>query len=205
MLLWKSGYVVSKLLSAQLIDDEIVITAQVAGKTQRTRPPNYKARGVDPHLVIQDGESPLVRQRIAAYAIVRSKFGVLGTVCSPHETVPKFWQLPGGGVEAGESPSEGLLREIEEETAQTVELDRLLDIQSDHWVGRAPNGTLEDFQAVRIVYSATCRHPTRPRVTEIGGTTLSADWVPENNWRQLPWSSWVRSTLDRHLSEVPEI
>ncbi|WP_036916607.1 MULTISPECIES: NUDIX hydrolase [Propionimicrobium] len=205
MMLWRSGYVISKLLSANLIDDEIVITAQVAGKTQRTKPPRYKARGVDPQLVVQQGEKPIVRQRIAAYAIVRSKYGVLGTVCSPHESIPDFWQLPGGGVELGESPSEGVLREINEETAQSVELDRLIDIQSDHWVGRAPNGTLEDFQAVRIVYSATCKNPTKPRVLEVGGTTSSATWVPANRWRHLAWSSWVRSMLDKHLSEVPEI
>jgi ribonuclease HI/ADP-ribose pyrophosphatase YjhB (NUDIX family) len=40
----------------------------------------------------------------------------------------KIWNLPGGGLDAGESPWEGALRELTEETGLTGEVDRLVDV-----------------------------------------------------------------------------
>ena len=37
-----------------------------------------------------------------------------------------FWCLPGGFIEAAEHPDESAIREVEEETGLTVEIDRLL-------------------------------------------------------------------------------
>ena len=81
-------------------------------------------------------------------------------------------------------------------------INRLIDVQSDHWVGRAPTGVLEDFQALRIIYTAVCDDPTHPQVLDIGGTTMSASWVSLRHWRSLQWTSGARSLLDRHLTSV---
>ena len=94
------------------------------------------------------------------------------------------------------------MREIMEETGQRVRINRLIDVQSDHWVGRAPTGVLEDFQALRIIYTAVCDDPTHPQVLDIGGTTMSASWVSLRHWRSLQWTSGARSLLDRHLTSV---
>lgn len=45
--------------------------------------------------------------------------------------VPGAWQLPQGGVEAGESSWEGALRELEEETCLPAELIHLIEVMSD--------------------------------------------------------------------------
>lgn len=202
-LLWRRGLVLGDLLSARLEDGEVVITARVHHRGTGARPPRVRHRGVDPDLVIAPDEVPVDNQRIAAYAVVRSTRGVLGTECSDKTAVPGLWQLPGGGLNPGESPSEALIREVAEETGQVVRINRLIDLQSDHWVGRAPNGVLEDFHALRIIYTATCLEPSTPSVIDIDGTTSQAAWIPLRSWRSLPWTSGARSLLDKHLDHVP--
>ncbi len=202
MLLWRHGFVMSQPLSTHMDDQGIVLTTMVRPRTKDSRPPRVKSRGVDPSLSIASNENPVPHQRIAAYAIVRSRRGVLGTQCSDRTAIPGLWQLPGGGLEHGETPSEGVIREIMEESAQRVRIARLIDVQSDHWIGRSPAGVLEDFQALRIIYTAVCVEPTNPRVLDVGGTTMSASWVPVRRWRSLPWTSGARSLLDRHLDRI---
>ncbi len=199
MLLWQRGWMLTQPLSVRLDDEEIVLTAQVRRRSQASRPPKVKSRGLDPGLVVAPNEVAIPHQRVAAYAIVRSALGVLGTQCSDLTAIPGLWQLPGGGVEPGETPSESVVREITEETNQVVRIGRLIDVQSDHWVGRAPNGVLEDFQALRLIYTAACNAPTTPIVNDVDGTTRSASWVPLRRWRSLPWTSGARSLLDRYL------
>ncbi|GAA2181450.1 hypothetical protein GCM10009785_16400 [Brooklawnia cerclae] len=203
MMFWRRGWVLTRLLSAHLDEGEVVLTTQVTPRQHSSRPPRVKVRGTDADLTTSEGEVPEPRQRVAAYAIVRSRRGVLGTQCSDLTAIPGLWQLPGGGLESGETPSEGVVREITEETAQRVRIDRLIDLQSDHWIGRSPTGVLEDFQALRIIYTAVCDEPTQPQVLDIGGTTMSASWVPLRRWRSLRWTSGARSLLDRHLGHVP--
>lgn len=198
-MLWQHGWLLTQPLSVRLDDDEIVLTTQVRPRTRASRPPRVKSRGLDPHLKVRPGEVAVPHQRVAAYALVRSSEGVLGTQCSDRTAIPGLWQLPGGGVEPGETPSESVVREITEETNQVIRISRLVDIQSDHWVGRAPSGVLEDFQALRLIYTAVCDDPTPPIVNDVDGTTQSASWVPIRKWRSLPWTSGARSVLDRYL------
>lgn len=203
MAFWRLGWVIHDLLSAQMVDGEVVLTARVVRRTPRSRPPRMKYRGADPDLVVAPGETPVLNQRLAAYALVRSPRGLLGTECSDRTAVPGLWQLPGGGLDPMESPAEAVVREVFEEAGQHVRINRLLDIQSDHWVGRAPNGVLEDFHALRIFYSATCAEPTEPVVIDVDGTTERSAWVPLWQWRSLPWTSGSRSILDKYTGVVP--
>lgn len=203
LLLWKKGWVLGSLLSAYLDDDgRVVVVARVSERRASSRRPKVKERGwtdeVDP-----DPNEPIVPyQRVASYAIVRSEAGVLGTQCSDKTAIPGLWQLPGGGLKRGESPSQALIREITEETNQQVKIDRVLDIQSDHWIGRAPNGRLEDFHALRLFYAAICENPSEPRVLDVNGTTSRSVWIPVNRWRSLNWTSASRSIMDRYLRYI---
>lgn len=202
LLLWSRGWSVAQWLSATGTDQDIVLTAQVRRRTPTTRLPRRHGLHALPDAYPAPGEVPIPHQRIAAYAVVRSSRGMLGTMCSDRTAVPGRWQLPGGGLEPGETPSEAVVREVTEETAQDVHLLRVVDLQSDHWVGRGPNGQLEDFQALRIIYTAVCTDPTVPRVLDVGGTTQIARWVSLRRWRALPWTSGARSALDKYLDTV---
>jgi 8-oxo-dGTP diphosphatase len=143
-------------------------------------------------------------QRVAAYAVVRSERGVLLTQFSSQTRVEGDWGLPGGGLDEGESPVEGVHREVWEETGQRIELGELLTIQSQHWVGRAPRGGLEDFHAIRLVYAARCPEPTDVVIHDVGGTTSDARWVPAERIGDYPIaSSWQQLAALRQLGETP--
>ena len=200
-LLWRRGWTVSDWMSASGCDDGIVMTARVAQRGAGSRMPRRHAHRVHA-LPRENGVEPVPRQRVAAYAIVRSPLGVLGTTCSRRTAVPGRWQLPGGGVEPGETPSEAVIREVLEEADQRIRILRVVDLQSDHWIGTSPAGVLEDFQALRIIYTAVCAEPRPPRVLDVGGTTESARWVSVRHWRALPWTSGARSALDKHLGSI---
>ncbi len=198
-LIWRRGYVVRSWLSALIVDREIVMTAIISPRTHRSRPPRLKKRD---RKLVMDAEAPVLNQRIAAYAVVLSKRGVLGTECSDKTAVPGLWQLPGGGVNPGETPAQAVLREMAEETGQEIKFDHLVELQSDRWIGRARNGRVEDFHALRIIYTATCANPTTPTVVDIDGTTSRAAWIPIRRWRALPWTSGARSVLDKYLDKI---
>ena len=69
------------------------------------------------------------------------------------------------------------MREVAEETGQVVDTVRLVDVMTQHWVGRSQRG-LEDYHAVRLLHTARCPRPTRPVVHDVGGSTSDARWVP---------------------------
>lgn len=117
------------------------------------------------------------RQRLAAYAVCVREGAVLLSQLSRRTSRPGSWTLPGGGVDHGEHPRDAVLREVHEETGLAVEVGRLLDVDSVHFVGRAPNGVLEDYHSVRLVFGGTVTGREEPRVVEVGGSTAAAAWV----------------------------
>lgn len=202
-LAWELGYRIVRPLSATGHGDDLTVTVQVSahGRAVSDRGPQRR-RALDRGLSEDDIVDPLVRQRLAAYAMVLSSRGLLATEFSKRTAVPHSWGLPGGGIDPGENPSQAVLREAVEETGQHIEIAHLLDIQTDHWIGRSPAGIVEDFHAVRIIYAATCPEPTDPVVIDVGGTTASARWVPLHQWHRTHWAAGTRALLDRHLATI---
>lgn len=128
------------------------------------------------------GDGPVLRQRLAAYAVVVTDdpLGherILLTRLSGATPSPGRWTLPGGGVDHGEHPLVAAVREVHEETGMEVDVDRLVDIGSEHFTGRSPKGVLEDFHAVRVLVTATARRVLVPEVLDVGGSTDLASWV----------------------------
>ena len=122
---------------------------------------------------------PLRRQRLSAYALVLRGPDVLLTQLSHDTPAPGAWTLPGGGLDHGEDPRDAVRREVYEETGLRVEPGRLLDVGSRHFVGTAPDGVLEDYHAVRLLFEADPPGDApEPRVVEVGGTTVAVAWVP---------------------------
>lgn len=133
-------------------------------------------------LVAPVGDAPVLRQRLAAYAVVVTdepvgQERILLTRLSTATPSPGRWTLPGGGVDHGEHPLVAAVREVHEETGMEVDVDRLVDIGSEHFTGRSPRGVLEDFHAVRVLVTATARRVQEPQVLDVGGSTDLASWV----------------------------
>jgi 8-oxo-dGTP diphosphatase len=120
---------------------------------------------------------PALRQRLAAYALVRRGDRVLLTRNSLLGPRPGTWTLPGGGLDHGESPTDAVVREVREETGLEPTLGALLGVHDEHFTGTAPHGREEDFHGIHLVFAATVTEG-EPEVLEAAGTTDAVAWVP---------------------------
>ena len=198
---WESGYRVLRPLSASGTVEDLAVTLQVVPHRRPVTPrgPQRVRTTLRP---CEDATDPVVRQRLAAYALVVSERGVLATEFSDRTAVPGMWGLPGGGIDPGENPATTVQREVYEETGQRVEITRFLDIQSDHWIGHSPSGVVEDFHAVRLIYAACCHRPLDPVVHDVGGTTANSQWVSPDRLAEVAWINGSRALLGKHGHDV---
>jgi 8-oxo-dGTP pyrophosphatase MutT (NUDIX family) len=199
VLAFDRGYLIVRPIDAtRASSGELILRLLVRPVFDEPRP-RVGRQGRDTGLVIGDGVRPTVRQRFAAYALVFSSRGLLATEYSGRTAVAGRLGMPGGGLDDHEPPTSAVLREVAEETSQEIILGELVRVQTSHWVGRSPYGTIEDFHAVRLVYRASCSHPTEPVVVDQGGTTESAQWVPLESWRSVSWTQNWRLLLSELL------
>lgn len=136
-------------------------------------------------------DAPPRRQRLAAYAVVRRGADLLLARIARH-IHDDLWTLPGGGVDHGEDPRMAAAREVYEESGLRVRVGRVLDVHSRHFTGARPDGRVEDFHGVGLIFEAEVLPQSRevePHVVEVDGSTREVAWVPLPRARVLPLSS----------------
>ncbi|MFC8518181.1 NUDIX domain-containing protein [Streptomyces sp. NPDC057257] len=106
-------------------------------------------------------EAKMAHPRMAAGALF---FDADGRVLMVEPTYKKYWDIPGGYVEVGESPLQAAVREVGEELGITPPLGRLLAVD---W---APS----DAEGDKVLYLFDGGHLT-PEV--VAGVTLQADEI----------------------------
>lgn len=116
--------------------------------------------------------------RVAAYALITDDAGRL---LLPHwHQGPGGWTLPGGGIDPGEDPADGVVREVREETGFEAEIEELLGIDNmiipgDRRLSAEKQGV--PMQALRIVYRA--RITGGELTVEQGGSTDDVAWFTQ--------------------------
>jgi len=138
------------------------------------------------------GGPPLV-QRPGAYVFVERD----GEVLLSRVAGGGPWMLPGGGIDHGEHPDDAVRRETFEETGLRLDDARLVGAGSRHFTGLSPLRVLENFHAVRILYTGRITDRSRPQVQEVDGSTDAAAWVPRAELARIPLADLVRDALER--------
>jgi 8-oxo-dGTP diphosphatase len=117
--------------------------------------------------------APTPTLRVGAYAVCLRDGAVL--LARLIGADPPLWTLPGGGLDHGEDPRDGAIREVEEETGYRVELRQLLTVESFRWLLDRAEGPV-DHQAICVIYTAEVVGGELR--DEIGGSTDTAAWIP---------------------------
>jgi 8-oxo-dGTP diphosphatase len=101
---------------------------------------------------MSSSELPRV-QRVAAYNVCVDDASRLLMCRLSHITErPGYWTLPGGGINFGEHPEAGALRELTEETGLVGRIVELLAVESHQRVARLEASVEHDYHSVQIIY-----------------------------------------------------
>lgn len=137
--------------------------------------------------------------RVAAYAVIVDGDRILLSWWNGEGHSQPMWSLPGGGVDLAETPAQGVVREVREETGFDVELTGLLAVDSfvmepserliatDRWC-----------RSLRIIYTARVVGGTLGTL-EVGGSTDYAEWAPIVSVPDLPRAGIVDVALGAWL------
>ena len=88
------------------------------------------------------------RQLLVVAALIEQEGRVLVAQRRADQSQPLVWEFPGGKVEPGESPSQALVREIQEELACSIEVGAVVEVVFFAY---------DAFDLIMPVYRATIR------------------------------------------------
>ena len=113
--------------------------------------------------------------RLAAYGVIVRDGSILLCRVAPGNLGEGLWTLPGGGLDFGEAPIDGAVREVEEETGLLAAIAGPPVIHSDSGVWDRRSGPVS-YHHVRFVFPM--RVVGGEERLEVDGSTDAFEWVP---------------------------
>ena len=145
-----------------------------------------------------DGELPRVT-RLAAYGVIERDGTILLCRVGPGNMGEGLWTLPGGGLDFGEAPDAGALREVEEETGLIARIDGPPIVHSDSGIWERRRGTVR-YHHVRFVYPMSIVGGEER--LEVDGSTDAFEWVPYDAIADRPLGDLVERVLEARESDA---
>lgn len=153
----------------------------------------WLAHGVqDPAATYPNGGAGTVRRRrVGAYGVaVHDEHALLVRVRDGYPGAGR-WTLPGGGLEHGEHPHDGLVREYHEETGLACDIGDFV-LTDSHHLKRGDR----DLHLLRLVWRVAVPIDETPRVLEVDGSTESVEWIGPDRLQDLPLLSVATKALE---------
>lgn len=138
--------------------------------------------------------------RLAAYGVILRDDRILLCHVAPGNLGEGRWMLPGGGLDFGEPPEAGAVREVEEETGLIAEVTGPPVVHSDTGTWQRRSGPVR-YHHVRFVFPM--RVVGGEERLEVDGSTDAFDWVPIPAVASLPLVDLVVRTVERLAEPAP--
>ena len=136
---------------------------------------------------------PRARKLVVAGLILGEDGRILITQRRADQPLPLQWELPGGKVEPGESPTDALARELAEELGVTAHVGRIWDVLFHAYPA---------FDLVMLVYACRLAPGSVPRAVEVADLVWVATSELPGAWDILPAD---RPLVDRLVREGPPL
>ncbi len=149
---------------------------------------------IEAEAVVSEETGPVRHRHTGAYAVVVHDGRVL-LVAKSRGPYTGSWDLPGGGIEFGETPEAALRREVTEETGLTVTAAYLLTALSNRVRYRGASGVDEDIHHLGVLYRVEV-DPTQPLLEGPDGQdSHGARWLALDALPSLPLSPFAQQVL----------
>ena len=119
-----------------------------------------------------------------------------------------FYYTVGGGVQVGETAKEAVLRETLEETGVQYEIERLIFVHENLYVGQ---GSMEGLDCHEICFFFLMKHRGTRQICDLDGVTNEGFkehmvWIPLNELdKYTVYPSFIKDKLQHMKNEIKHI
>ena len=141
-------------------------------------------------------------KHIGCYGIVYNDFGEVLLIKKARGAYKGTYDLPGGGIEYGESAEETLKREFKEETGIDISSFELRQIVTNYIVWDIDKSYKEDLQHIAIIYNVKIKKSDYNKIKKDsdGIDSLGANWYKPYNLKVSDLSPIAKVIKDKKIN-----